>query len=523
MTAARRHTATGKQHLLILIILIMVSDEVEMDWFEHPLLVEIRVDGRDAPGGRICTDRKMRSWINQLIVLTFHTRRPPHVVGSLVFASAKLHATTIPSLFFRLVAPQTSAATFFSRYLGPSSLPAAVSHQQDNAFFIIFCQLYHLRPESEQTQSSSQASKICQRTTSSSFDIRQPYRPTSRVSRASPSSIIDDYQASTITMIGTLTATMPVSPTTKTLVEFDGGCHDDRDDDEDPLLLLHRHNNRDRHLNCTSSSSSPFASPPLLPLSARTRRRRLPSSCSSSFASCSGRRTPAAVWLVVLLLAPLCRSEAFAARSAFFGRRSMALVRGGSSETKSSSSSQQPSPPPLTCVMQAPPSAVNGYNNGSTPDDRGADFHNQHQHHQLNSKKKLGKKLSLSKLPPPPPFATTTTSQQPWRQNTQQSSKQLQTPLPKQSQTDHPLEFVAETRLPTKLGEFRLRAYRRGDAEPCVIYSAHHPLQNAHDNNADAALPVRVHDQCMTSEVFGSQRYVSIYYLVWLFFCKLGC
>jgi hypothetical protein len=177
----------------------------------------------------------------------------------------------------------------------------------------------------------------------------------------------------------------------------------------------------------------------------------------------------------------------------------MALVRGGSSETKSPTSSLPP-PPPLTCVMQAPPSAgaVNGYSMPS-PEERGADFHNQHQHHQLNSKKKLGKKLSLSKLPPPPPF-TTTTSQQPWR-NTQQPLRQ-----PQQSQIDYPLEFVAETRLPTKLGEFRLRAYRRGDTEPCVIYSAHHPLQNT---DANHALPVRVHDQCMTSEVFGSQRYVS--------------
>jgi hypothetical protein len=284
-------------------------------------------------------------------------------------------------------------------------------------------------------------------------------------------------------MIGS--TTMPASPPINTTVQVDDG-HDDRDDEE---LLLHRHGDRDLHLNCTT----PLASPPLLPpvSSRKTRRRRLPSS-----------------WLVLLLAVPLCRSEAFAARSAFFGSRTRSIRGGASSETKSPSSSQQPPPPPLTCVMQAPPSAgsVNGYSTPPSPDD----FHNQHQHHQLNSKKKLGKKLSLSKLPPPPPFATTTTSSsQPWR-NTPSSKLQ---PLPKQSPVDYPLEFVAETRLPTKLGEFRLRAYRRGDTEPCVIYSAHHPLQNTANDN-QAALPVRVHDQCMTSEVFGSQRYVMLDWFV---------
>jgi hypothetical protein len=73
------------------------------------------------------------------------------------------------------------------------------------------------------------------------------------------------------------------------------------------------------------------------------------------------------------------------------------------------------------------------------------------------------------------------------------------------------VEFVAETKLPTDLGAFQLRAYRLASSssrttnpqgEPCVIYSrAHPPFGNDR-------VPVRIHDQCLTSEVFRSQRYV---------------
>eukprot|EP00548_Thalassiothrix_antarctica_P011198 CAMPEP_0194160358 /NCGR_PEP_ID=MMETSP0152-20130528/78345_1 /TAXON_ID=1049557 /ORGANISM="Thalassiothrix antarctica, Strain L6-D1" /LENGTH=276 /DNA_ID=CAMNT_0038870035 /DNA_START=331 /DNA_END=1157 /DNA_ORIENTATION=- len=71
-------------------------------------------------------------------------------------------------------------------------------------------------------------------------------------------------------------------------------------------------------------------------------------------------------------------------------------------------------------------------------------------------------------------------------------------------------EFVAETNLPTDLGLFRMRAYRHSKQslfsgnEPCVIYSPHHPIMGvlAEKNNVN----IRVHDQCVTSEVFGSQR-----------------
>ena len=67
--------------------------------------------------------------------------------------------------------------------------------------------------------------------------------------------------------------------------------------------------------------------------------------------------------------------------------------------------------------------------------------------------------------------------------------------------------FVAETNLPTDLGLFRMRGYALKPAhpvlEPCVIYAADKPPFG------QDAVPVRIHDQCLTSEVFGSLRYVS--------------
>lgn len=75
-------------------------------------------------------------------------------------------------------------------------------------------------------------------------------------------------------------------------------------------------------------------------------------------------------------------------------------------------------------------------------------------------------------------------------------------------------EFVAETNLPTDLGHFRLRAYRVArtanefmGTEPTVIYCTDKPPFGREGKLAEN-VPVRVHDQCLTSEVFRSQRYV---------------
>jgi len=81
------------------------------------------------------------------------------------------------------------------------------------------------------------------------------------------------------------------------------------------------------------------------------------------------------------------------------------------------------------------------------------------------------------------------------------------------SESDGPMAtmHIAETNLPTDIGHFRLRAYRVNEdsqtlrnkyvgSEPCVIYSPRHPPFG------ESGVPVRIHDQCLTSEVFRSQR-----------------
>ena len=69
-------------------------------------------------------------------------------------------------------------------------------------------------------------------------------------------------------------------------------------------------------------------------------------------------------------------------------------------------------------------------------------------------------------------------------------------------------EFVAEADLPTDLGFFRMRGYSLQPShpvlEPCVIYAAGKAPFG--DGPAAENVPVRIHDQCLTSEVFGSLR-----------------
>lgn len=62
------------------------------------------------------------------------------------------------------------------------------------------------------------------------------------------------------------------------------------------------------------------------------------------------------------------------------------------------------------------------------------------------------------------------------------------------------LDFVASTMLPTSHGRFRVLAYRNRStkAEPLALIVG--------DVAGASELPVRVHDQCLTSEVFGSLR-----------------
>lgn len=69
-----------------------------------------------------------------------------------------------------------------------------------------------------------------------------------------------------------------------------------------------------------------------------------------------------------------------------------------------------------------------------------------------------------------------------------------------ESNTAGTVEFVAETLLPTHRGAFRVRAYRdhASGTEPVAIVWG--------DVSGRATVPVRVHDECLTSEVFGSLK-----------------
>ena len=89
-----------------------------------------------------------------------------------------------------------------------------------------------------------------------------------------------------------------------------------------------------------------------------------------------------------------------------------------------------------------------------------------------------------------------------------------------------PATYVAETNLPTDIGHFRIRAYRIEEfedaarepnplgagaglgSEPCIIYCTDKPPFGAKGGERGGAkeVPVRIHDQCFTSEVFRSQR-----------------
>lgn len=106
-------------------------------------------------------------------------------------------------------------------------------------------------------------------------------------------------------------------------------------------------------------------------------------------------------------------------------------------------------------------------------------------------------------------------------QTTRQQQQQLQifaaaTSMPDDQQ--YPCSYIAEADLPTDIGNFRLRAYRITDnagevdggmqknkwlgTEPCLIYCKDKPLFTGPGKN----VPIRIHDQCFTSEVFRSQR-----------------
>jgi GTP cyclohydrolase II len=215
--------------------------------------------------------------------------------------------------------------------------------------------------------------------------------------------------------------------------------------------------------------------------------------------------------IVTLWIMCCCSSEAFASRSnnSFFGRKlsTVGFFRGGSSSTSSASSSSttttkksasDSSTSTLTCVMQAPPRITSTINGGFNNDDN-----------RYNEKKrKNGVEQPSSVIPNGVSFYRPSVSRE----------KELRNPNVSVQDVITAAVHVAETKLPTDIGQFQLRAYRILDTngnnnldqpmaqqEPCVIYSRDKP-PFGNSTHLAQHVPVRIHDQCLTSEVFGSQR-----------------
>jgi hypothetical protein len=210
-----------------------------------------------------------------------------------------------------------------------------------------------------------------------------------------------------------------------------------------------------------------------------------------------------------------CSSEALVSSSTSFLPRSL-WMRGGSEGTKQSNKN-----PSLTCVLQVPRSST-AKMGGLNQNDSGESNTN------AASAKKKKNAVNGSAA------ATDTIAFLPKKKNgvlknsnigaskRNGTSKEAAAAAAHAAEEEHanfmdvpiPATFVAETNLPTDVGQFRLRAYRTAKSsnvftgnEPCVIYSADKPpFGDGSNGEFSEKVPVRIHDQCLTSEVFRSQR-----------------
>jgi 3,4-dihydroxy 2-butanone 4-phosphate synthase/GTP cyclohydrolase II len=69
-----------------------------------------------------------------------------------------------------------------------------------------------------------------------------------------------------------------------------------------------------------------------------------------------------------------------------------------------------------------------------------------------------------------------------------------------------PLDLLASAPLPTQHGLFQLRVYRWEDASAHPALSKEHCALVIGDVRGQRGVPVRVHSECLTSEVFGSLK-----------------
>lgn len=68
------------------------------------------------------------------------------------------------------------------------------------------------------------------------------------------------------------------------------------------------------------------------------------------------------------------------------------------------------------------------------------------------------------------------------------------------------LEVIAQAPVPTELGTFLMHVFRWGGAETAHGLSPDHVALTMGELDGAEALPVRIHSECLTSEVFGSLK-----------------
>lgn len=200
------------------------------------------------------------------------------------------------------------------------------------------------------------------------------------------------------------------------------------------------------------------------------------------------------LFLALTAVTIICQSQAFASSHCRFatGRRlSFYQLRGGSGAKLQPNKGNQQGSTPLTCVMKMPPQATAGAGSSGL-------LNSDDDNNEAGTGTGLGPSFS-NNLPK------------------NGSKKVLDLPSPNgrsvlAADPVVPTEYVAETKLPTDIGQFQLRAYRVPGmplgTDPCVIYARDKPPFGLNDNELNQHVPVRIHDQCLTSEVFRSQRYV---------------
>jgi hypothetical protein len=199
-------------------------------------------------------------------------------------------------------------------------------------------------------------------------------------------------------------------------------------------------------------------------------------------------------------LVGLCTSEALVPSStSSFLPRSLWGTRGGGGGGATSGSGINKSPSPLQCVLRVPPATSSSKSSSSSRDDTGGGDSQSHAAGGPGPRIN-GKKQTVLTTPP--------------RRNGHSKETTTTTTTSTAAVDDLPIpaEYIAETKLPTDVGHFQLRAYRvqKGSnehmgTEPCVIYSAGKSPFGTNGKLSEN-VPVRIHDQCLTSEVFRSQR-----------------